>query len=92
MHALVRMVFSRLHVLDPDAEEAKLRAGDEIASESEIRMTVSPHQPPPEEVDTGLQDAHLENEPARLEPEEEAAQAPTMTTYRIDRAQCMFVE
>ncbi|KII88730.1 hypothetical protein PLICRDRAFT_41948 [Plicaturopsis crispa FD-325 SS-3] len=40
MHALVRVVFRRLHHLDPDAEEEKLRANDED-QEGEIKMTVS---------------------------------------------------
>jgi golgi-specific brefeldin A-resistance guanine nucleotide exchange factor 1 len=41
MHALVRTVFSRLHALDPVAEEEKLRVIEEDAQEGEIRMTVS---------------------------------------------------
>jgi hypothetical protein len=41
MHALVRTVFSRLHALDPVAEEEKLRINEEDAQEGEIRMTVS---------------------------------------------------
>ncbi|EGN96105.1 hypothetical protein SERLA73DRAFT_112215 [Serpula lacrymans var. lacrymans S7.3] len=41
MHSLVRTIFSRLHDLDPTAEEAKLLATDEDTQESEIRMSVS---------------------------------------------------
>ncbi|KAJ4488408.1 hypothetical protein J3R30DRAFT_3435649 [Lentinula aciculospora] len=43
MHALVRTVFSRLHSIDPDTEEAKLAADDEDA---EIKMSVSTTQIP----------------------------------------------
>lgn len=41
MHALVRTVFSRLHSLEPEEEEAKLMTNDEDTQEGEIRMTVS---------------------------------------------------
>jgi brefeldin A-resistance guanine nucleotide exchange factor 1 len=41
MHALVRTVFSRLHKLDPVAEEEKLKTSEEDAQDGEIRMTVS---------------------------------------------------
>jgi golgi-specific brefeldin A-resistance guanine nucleotide exchange factor 1 len=40
MHKLVRTVFSRLHSLDPEVEEAKLAAGDDDA-EGEVKMSVS---------------------------------------------------
>lgn len=40
MHALVRTVFSRLHSLDPEAEEARLRTGDEDIPDGELKMTV----------------------------------------------------
>lgn len=42
MHILVRTVFSKLHELEPKAEEAKLQAGT-IAEEAEgeLRMTVT---------------------------------------------------
>jgi brefeldin A-resistance guanine nucleotide exchange factor 1 len=42
MHALVRSVFSRLHDLDPVAEEKKLQASEDAVQESELKMTVSP--------------------------------------------------
>ncbi|KAF9452840.1 Sec7-like domain is implicated in guanine nucleotide exchange function [Macrolepiota fuliginosa MF-IS2] len=40
MHSLVRTVFSKLHALDPVAEEAKLAAADDEVVEGEIKMTV----------------------------------------------------
>ncbi|PPQ64019.1 hypothetical protein CVT24_009393 [Panaeolus cyanescens] len=42
MHTLVRIVFSKLHSLDPDEEEAKLQAASQDeANEGELRMTVT---------------------------------------------------
>lgn len=38
MHDLVRTVFSRLHYLDPVAEEAKLASYDEEAQDAEIKI------------------------------------------------------
>ncbi|THV07859.1 Sec7-domain-containing protein [Dendrothele bispora CBS 962.96] len=40
MHRLVRTVFSRLHLLDPKVEEAKLNIGDD-EGEGEVKMTVN---------------------------------------------------
>lgn len=41
MHALVRVVFSRLHTLDADEEEAKILATTEDDVETELRMSVT---------------------------------------------------
>lgn len=41
MHKLVRSVFSRLHVLDPVAEETKIQTNDETSVEAELKMKVS---------------------------------------------------
>ncbi|KAF7972108.1 hypothetical protein HWV62_18936 [Athelia sp. TMB] len=41
MHTLVRTVFSRLHTLDPEAEEAKLKANADDAPENEIKLNVA---------------------------------------------------
>jgi brefeldin A-resistance guanine nucleotide exchange factor 1 len=42
MHTLVRMVFSKLHNLDPEEEEAKLSSvTEDEALEVELRMTVT---------------------------------------------------
>ena len=42
MHTLVRMVFSKLHDLDPEEEEAKLSSvADDEALDVELRMTVT---------------------------------------------------
>ena len=40
MHKLVRTVFSRLHSLDPEVEEAKLTVNEE-EGEGEVKMTVT---------------------------------------------------
>lgn len=39
MHVLVRKVFRKLHVLDPETEEAKLKA-DEAEADGELKMKV----------------------------------------------------
>ncbi|KAJ3572817.1 hypothetical protein NP233_g2836 [Leucocoprinus birnbaumii] len=41
MHSVVRTVFARLHVLDPEEEEAKLAVSSDETAEGEIRMTVT---------------------------------------------------
>lgn len=43
MHTLVRVVFSKLHELDPVEEEAKLQAAPtDEENEGELRMSVTP--------------------------------------------------
>lgn len=42
MHTLVRIVFSKLHLLNPEEEEAKLlAASQDETNEGELRMTVT---------------------------------------------------
>ncbi|KAH7926301.1 Sec7-domain-containing protein [Leucogyrophana mollusca] len=41
MNSIVRSIFSRLHVLDPAEEEAKLQVSDEEPQEGDIKMSVS---------------------------------------------------
>ncbi|KAH7914680.1 hypothetical protein BJ138DRAFT_1056469 [Hygrophoropsis aurantiaca] len=41
MNSIVRCIFSRLHKLDPIAEEGKLQVNDEESHEGEIKMSVS---------------------------------------------------
>lgn len=41
MHSLVRTVFSKLHTLDPEAEEAKIALGEEDAGDGELKMKVA---------------------------------------------------
>jgi golgi-specific brefeldin A-resistance guanine nucleotide exchange factor 1 len=41
MHSLVRTVFGRLHDLDPVAEEEKLAAQADEATEGDVKMTVN---------------------------------------------------
>lgn len=82
MHALVRTVFSRLHDLDPETEEAKLRAGEEDAQEGEIRMTVPTAE---------SSNIDPESEEVTVEPEhevEDTTVAKTPTTPSVDRPQC----
>lgn len=40
MHTLVRTVFGRLHTLDPEVEEAKLKANADDAPETEIKLNL----------------------------------------------------
>jgi brefeldin A-resistance guanine nucleotide exchange factor 1 len=82
MHALVRTVFSRLHDLDPETEEIKLRAGDEDTQESEIRMTVPTAEP--SNIDPESQEVTIELEPDL----EDTSVAKTPTTPHVDRPQC----
>ena len=86
MHALVRTVFSRLHYLDPEVEEAKLRSIDEDTPEGEIKMTVSTAEPVVTEKDPDSQEVLLENE---AKPEEPVS-LQTIPAPLIDRSQCML--
>jgi len=84
MHALVRTVFSRLHFLDPEAEEAKLRTGDEDAPDGEIKMTVQTNEAL--EIEEDSQEVllmHQSNPEATTN-----VQSPM--TPRVDRPQCML--
>ncbi|RDB21501.1 hypothetical protein Hypma_011417 [Hypsizygus marmoreus] len=81
MHALVRTVFSRLHYLDPDIEEAKLRTANEDMPDGEIKMTVSTAEPHDED-ETDSQEVTLEH-PSAVED----AGPQTPTTPQIDRPQ-----
>ncbi|KAF5386877.1 hypothetical protein D9615_001681 [Tricholomella constricta] len=83
MHALVRTVFSRLHHLDPEKEEAKLRTADEDVQEGEIKMTVATEPEPREKVASDSQEVTSET---LLEPEETII-PQTPTTPHIDRPQ-----
>ncbi|KAF5372839.1 hypothetical protein D9758_001701 [Tetrapyrgos nigripes] len=64
MHKLVRTVFSRLHTLDPEAEEAKLAEEDDV--EGEVKMSVSTGGP----IDTTVPSV-LEEDAANVEAETE---------------------
>lgn len=44
MHAIVRRIFQRLQVLDPDEEEKKLMVNDSDSSENELKMNVQTTQ------------------------------------------------
>ncbi|GLB35139.1 putative guanine nucleotide exchange [Lyophyllum shimeji] len=82
MHALVRTVFSRLHYLEPDTEEAKLRTTDEDIQEGEIKLTATATEPS-EEVDPGSQEVKSEELPKA----EEVVVPQTPITPHVDRPQ-----
>lgn len=44
MHDLVRTIFSKLHTLDPETEEAKLIITEEESQEGEIKLNVTTSQ------------------------------------------------
>lgn len=86
MHALVRTVFSRLHDLNPEIEEAKLRTNDEDAQESEIKMTVSTQDIPSQE-DAGTQEIDVE---ADIEEDLDAVPTPsTSSVYHHSECECL---
>ncbi|KAF8078137.1 hypothetical protein FPV67DRAFT_1464319 [Lyophyllum atratum] len=82
MHALVRTVFSRLHHLDAEAEEAKLRTADEDVQEGEINLTATATAPR-EDADSDSQEVALENPPIA----EEVVVPLTPITPHVDRPQ-----
>ena len=83
MHTLVRTVFSRLHSLDPQVEESKLRAPDEDTPENEIKVVV--HMTESLVLEEESEEVTLESE-SNIEASV-ALQSPA--TSRIDRPQCM---
>ena len=80
MHALVRTVFSRLHSLEPEVEESRLRNGDDDVADGEIKMTVQTNV----DVEESFQEApvHQSNPEATLG-------LKSLATSRVDRPQCM---
>ncbi|KAF5344049.1 hypothetical protein D9757_013881 [Collybiopsis confluens] len=83
MHALVRTVFSRLHSIDPEAEEVKLKVDDE---EAKLKMSVSSAQLPNESGDEESQG--LTPHPAEAEAEAEAEQVQVSSSTFVPRTQC----
>lgn len=81
MHSLVRAVFSRLHSIDPETEEAKLVPDDE---EAEIKMSVSSTQIPNEAGGDESQELVVDAPIEELEPKE----AQTPSSAFVPRAQC----
>ena len=94
MHTLVRTVFSRLHTLDPEAEEAKLKANADDAPENEIKLnvaapaeTVTPPEPATEtaiEVPDVTDEASVASQP----PVEAPAEQPTHPEIKPECEQC----
>lgn len=79
MHSLVRKVFSRLHSLDPEDEEAKL-AVPEVESDPELKMTVTSNELESElqeSVEEGATQAVVPEAEPQPEPEPEAETEPT---------------
>lgn len=84
MHALVRTVFSRLHHLDPEIEEAKLDVDDE---EAEIKMSVSTTQMHNQ---TGSEEVSQEAAVDASVEEQETKETQTPTSAVVTRSQCMM--
>lgn len=100
MHTLVRTVFSKLHTLDPEEEEAKLlTANEDDNTEVELRMSVTPKEskfaddeplvePEPEPEPSAPADSEKdEEEPKKPTLEEIIPQTPISF---INRPECMF--
>ncbi|KAJ4501838.1 hypothetical protein C8R41DRAFT_873085 [Lentinula lateritia] len=81
MHALVRTVFSRLHHLDPEIEEAKLDVDDE---EAEIKMSVSTTQMHNQ---TGSEEVSQEAAVDASVEEQETKETQTPTSAVVTRSQ-----
>lgn len=96
MHTLVRTVFSKLHHLDPEEEEAKLLAtNDDDAAEIELRMSVTTKESHPGEDEPPVDAesaAPAENEQEEKEPVNTSAEDPVPQTpiSLINRPECMF--
>jgi golgi-specific brefeldin A-resistance guanine nucleotide exchange factor 1 len=80
MHALVRTVFSRLHSIDPEAEEARLQSGVEDVPDGEIKMTVQTTADVEE--DAQVVAVHQSNPDSTIG-------LKSLAIPRIDRPQCM---
>ncbi|KAG5645886.1 hypothetical protein DXG03_005033 [Asterophora parasitica] len=87
MHALVRNVFSRLHDLDPEKEEAKLRTADEDVQEGEIKMSVTATEPEPQPREVDSESQEVVQEMLSECEHEETTIPPTPATPHVDRAQ-----
>lgn len=87
MHALVRTVFSRLHSLDPAAEEAKIASYEEDMQEGEIKMTVSTTELAAQDVPDVGQENDTPQELTIEIPEPEEVAAPTPST--LPRSECV---
>lgn len=84
MHALVRTVFSRLHHLDPEIEEAKLDVDDE---EAEIKMSVSSTQIHNQ---IGSEEVSQETAVDASVEEQETKGPQTPPSAVVTRSQCML--
>ncbi|PFH49117.1 hypothetical protein AMATHDRAFT_148392 [Amanita thiersii Skay4041] len=88
MHVLVRNVFSKLHLLDPVAEEAKLMAvGEE--EEAEIKMVVSPQDAPGADEEPPEARSEDEKMPELNETIQEVEEVLTPTVH-VQRPECML--
>lgn len=75
-------MFSRLHSLNPEEEEARLRIGDEDSLDSEIKMSVQT-----------TVDTEEDSQEAPLAPKsdpEATIDTKSLPTPRVDRPQCIW--
>ncbi|KAG5650374.1 hypothetical protein H0H81_012461 [Sphagnurus paluster] len=86
MHTLVRTVFSRLHYLEPEFEEAKLAVPDEDVPEGEIKMIVTTTESP-REVSKEIEQDLYAQEVESLPKPREAVTPQTPITPHADRPQ-----
>ncbi|KAH9951281.1 Sec7-domain-containing protein [Amylocystis lapponica] len=78
MHALVRTVFARLHVLDPAVEEAKLTDNALDSEESEVKMSVSTKSMGGDTPVSGETDADSQVAETVVEPEPQKSSSPVI--------------
>lgn len=80
MDSLVRSVFSRLHTLDPGAEEAKLRTNQETV-EVDVKMSISQPMPLSEPTPPTDTVAPFNEKPAIEHDEPSTPSSPSTTTH-----------
>lgn len=89
MHDVVKTVFSRLHELDPVAEENKLLANSEDSQETEVKMSV----PVGVAVGLGISEetsTAVDSEADLEEPEVVPVETPAVETS-VHRSNCKHV-
>ena len=74
-------MFSRLHSLNPEEEEARLRTVDEDSPDREIKMSV--------QIAVDIEEDLQEAPPAPKSDPEAALDTKSLPTPRVDRPQCI---
>jgi brefeldin A-resistance guanine nucleotide exchange factor 1 len=90
MHSLARTAFAKLHILNPETEEAKLLVVNEETVEGEIKMTVPVLDIPtePESVNKNAEGPKLENDTtSNQEPPPEQDESPQSKEDDTNKAQ-----